>query len=52
MPDVEKCTINVTVGNGQRMKFEIKCSINMKLQGRKTVKIMKVLYLPGVSRPI
>ena len=31
--DVEKCEINVTVVNGQKMKCKIKCSVNMKMKG-------------------
>ena len=32
MTDVEKYNINVTVGNGQKMKFQLKGSANMMLQ--------------------
>ena len=31
MVDVKKCEINVTVGNGEKMKCELKGSVNMKL---------------------
>ena len=34
MKEVEKCEIYVTVGDGQKMKCELKVSVNMKLQGR------------------
>ena len=33
MTDVEKCAINVIVGNCQKMKCEIKGLVNMKMQG-------------------
>ena len=44
MKDVEKCDINVTVGNGQKMKCELKVSVNMNLQDGQTVKLTKVMY--------
>ena len=44
MRDAEKGEINVTVGNGQNMKCELKGSVNMKLKYVKTVKLNKVLY--------
>ena len=43
MIDVEKCEINVTVGNGQKMKCDIKGYVNMYLQDGKMVKLTKVL---------
>ena len=46
MTHVKKCDINVMVGNGQKMKCELKGSVNMKLQDGKTVKITEVLYVP------
>ena len=46
MTDVEKCEINVTVGNGQKMKCGLKGSVNMKLQDAQTVKLTEVLYVP------
>ena len=46
MTYVKKCEINVTLGNGQRMKCEMKGSVNMKLQDGKTVKFPRFLYLP------
>ena len=46
MIDVEKCEINVTVGNGQKMKCELRSSVNMKLQDVKTAKLTKVLNVP------
>ena len=44
--DVKKCEINVTVGNGQNMKCEIRGLVNMKTQGRETINLAKVLYVP------
>ena len=44
--DVEKFEINVTVGNGQKMKCELKVSVNRKLQDGQTVNLTKVLYVP------
>ena len=32
MTDVERCEINVTVGNVQKMKCKLKGSVNMKFQ--------------------
>ena len=46
MIDVEKIDINVTVGNSQKLKCELKVSVNMKLQDVQTVKLAKLLYLP------
>ena len=39
--DVKKCEINVTVGNGQKMKCELKGSVNMKLKDGQTVKLTR-----------
>ena len=46
MTDVKKCEINVTVGNGQKMKCELKVSANMKIQVGQTVKLTQVQYVP------
>ena len=46
MIDVEKCEINVTVGNSQNLKCEIKVLVNVKMKGVETVKFAKVLYVP------
>ena len=46
MTDVEKCDINVMVGNCQKMECELKVSVNMKLQDGKKVKITEFLYIP------
>ena len=40
---VKTFVINVTVGNGQKMKFELKVSVNMSTQGEETVDITEVL---------
>ena len=45
MKDMDKCKINVTVGNVQKMKWELKGSVNMKLKGGETVKMTKDLYV-------
>ena len=45
MTDVVKCEINVTVGNGQKMKCELKGSVKMKLQDQQMAKLIKVLYV-------
>ena len=45
MTDVEKCEINGIVVNGQKMKCDIKGSVNMKLQGGQTLNLIKVLYV-------
>ena len=57
MTNVQKCEINVTVGNVQKIKFKIKGSVNIKLQYRQKLKLTEVLYvsqsaknLLGVSR--
>ena len=31
----QNCEINATVGNGKKMKCELKGSVNMKIQGKK-----------------
>ena len=46
MIDVEKCDINVTVGNCQKMNYDIKVSVNMKFQYGQTVKLTRFLYIP------
>ena len=46
MTYVKRCKINVTVGNGQKMKCEIKGSVNMKIQGRETLKLNESMYVP------
>ena len=50
--DIEKCGINLTVVNGQKMKCEIKFLVNMKLKGGETVKITKVVYIPQAVKNI
>ena len=46
LTDIKKCEINVTVGNGQKMKCELKGSVKMKTQDGQTVKLTGVLYVP------
>ena len=46
MAYIERCGINVTVGNVQNMKCKLKGSVNMKFQDGKTVNITKFLYVP------
>ena len=50
MTDVEKCDINVTMGNGQKMKCKLKGYINMKLNYGQTVKLTEVLYVPQTMK--
>ena len=45
MTDVEKCEINATVENGQKMKCDLKDSVNMSFKYGKTVKLTKVIYV-------
>ena len=52
MTDVKKCDINVTVVNGQKMKYELKGSVNMKIQDGQTVKLTEVLYVPQAVKNI
>ena len=44
--------IGVTVINYQKMKCEIKGTVNMKLQGGETFKLDEVLYLPQLVNNI
>ena len=41
-----KCEINVTAGNGQNMKCDLKGSVNMKMQGGEMVNLIEFLYIP------
>ena len=50
MTYVEKFEINVTVENGQKMKSDIKGSVNMKLQDVQMVKLTEVLYVPQAMK--
>ena len=52
MKDFEKCEINVTLVNGQKMKCELKGLVNMNMQGRETVKLTKALYVPQVVKKL
>ena len=44
--DVEKFEINVAVGNGPNIKWDLKGSVNMKMQGVETLNLAKVIYIP------
>ena len=46
MTNIKKFEIYVTVGNSQKMKFNIKGSVNINLKGGETVNLTKVLYVP------
>ena len=52
MTEVEKCDINLSVGNGQKMNFKLRSSVNMKLQDGQTVKLTKDLYVPQAVKNI
>ena len=45
MRDVEKCEINVTLGNAQKTKCELKGSVNTKMKLEEMVNLTKVLYV-------
>ena len=42
---VEVCNIDVTVGNGQKMKCELKVTVNIKLKGGEKVNLDNILYV-------
>ena len=44
LTNIEECKIDVRVRNGQNMKCELKGTVNMKLQGGKTLQLNSVLY--------
>ena len=46
MTDVERCEINVTVGNSHNIECDLKKSVNMKFKDVQTVKLTKILYVP------
>ena len=46
MKYVEKCEINVTVRNSQNMKYNLKGSVNRKMQVKENVKLTNVMYIP------
>ena len=46
MTNIKSCKIYVTVGNGHKMKCDKETTLNMNLQGRATVKLTEVLYVP------
>ena len=41
-----KCEINVIAGNVQKMKWNLKGSVKMKMQGGEMVNLIKFLYIP------
>ena len=43
--NIEECNIGVTVVNIQKMKCELKVTVNMNLQGGETFKLTEVLYI-------
>ena len=52
MTEVEKCDINVTLVNGQKMQCELKGSVKMKLHDGQTVKLTEVLYVSQAVKNI
>ena len=45
MTNIEEYNIDVTVGNVQKIKCELKVTVNMKLQGGEAAKMTKVLCI-------
>ena len=52
MTNIEECKIDVTVGNDQKMKCELKVTANIKLQVGETFKFTEVLYVPQAVKNI
>ena len=52
MTSIGKYKINVTVGNSQNMKCELKGSVNMKLKGDEMFKLTEVLYITQAVKNI
>ena len=52
MTDIEKCKINVIMGNGQNMKCGLKGSVNKKLKVGETVNLTRFLYIPQAVKNI
>ena len=52
MTNIEECKIYVTVKNVHNMKFEIKGTVNITIQGGGMVKYTEVLYAPQVVKNI
>ena len=52
MTRIEECKIYVTVGNGQKMKCDLKVKVKIKLQGIETVKLTEALYIPQAVKNI
>ena len=46
MTNIDDCKIYVTVGNGQKMKCELKGTVNMNLQKEEMIKLTAVIYVP------
>ena len=46
LTNIEELNIYGTVRNGLKMKWELKVTVNIKLQGEVTVKFNGVLYIP------
>ena len=52
LTNIEECKIDVTVGNVQNTKCDLKNTVYMKLQGEETVKLNGVLYFYQAVRNI
>ena len=52
MTDIEKCEINVIMGNGQKMKCGLKGSVNKKLKVGETVKLTRFIYITQAVKNI
>ena len=52
MTNIEEYNIDVTVGNFQKMKCELKVTVNMNLQGGGKVKLTEVVYVPQAVKNI
>ena len=52
MTNIEECKIIVTVRNGNNMKCKLKGTVNIKIQGGKTVKLTEVQYVPQAVKNI
>ena len=46
LTNIEECKVGATVINGQKMMFELKVTVSMKLKLGQTVKLNDVLYVP------
>ena len=52
MTNIEECNIDVTLKNGQKLKCDLKFTVNMKLQVGETVKSSEVLYVSQAVKNI